>query len=92
MAAPSATCSQHELREAVGICVRCRAAMCAECITKIDGINHCRRCLEDLQAPKAKAVARRPRLPAIIPMLFGLAVLCALSVWMLDALMPGAAP
>ena len=40
-----ATCANHSTREAIGICIECRSRICAECTTKVDGINHCVRCL-----------------------------------------------
>lgn len=43
-------CLQHPDREALGICVVCRRFYCSECITKIDGINHCKSCLGALQS------------------------------------------
>jgi len=54
---PVAACQSHADREAIGVCVACRARICAECSTKVDGINHCVRCLAALAAP---APARAP--------------------------------
>ena len=42
------TCSYHEDRPAVGICMRCRRAICAACCTRLDGVNHCHQCLKEL--------------------------------------------
>jgi hypothetical protein len=39
-------CPFHPDREGVGICVSCRRIVCADCATKLDGINHCKGCLE----------------------------------------------
>ncbi len=91
MAAPSANCSQHALRDATGICVRCRAAMCSECITKIDGINHCRRCLDELVAERPASAGRDHGrgVTAPLALLFGGALLYTLAWLMLDVLMPG---
>ena len=41
-------CSYHDDRPAVGICMRCRRAICAACTTRLDGVNHCHRCLKEL--------------------------------------------
>jgi hypothetical protein len=41
-------CRNHPAREAIGVCVKCRARVCAECSTKLDGINHCVECLAKL--------------------------------------------
>jgi hypothetical protein len=51
----------------VGACTACRATLCEECATRVDGILHCRACLA--------RVAARPRtrggrsLPALAPAL-----------------------
>ena len=42
-------CKYHPEREGIGICVRCRTVICSECSTKIDGINNCHYCLEQLK-------------------------------------------
>lgn len=41
----AAPCQNHPAREALGICVSCRAQVCSECVTKVDGINYCVKCL-----------------------------------------------
>jgi hypothetical protein len=43
-------CRFHEDRPAIGICMRCRAAICAVCRTRVDGVNHCHACLKALGA------------------------------------------
>ena len=45
---PAASCQNHADREAIGICVACRARVCTECVTKVDGINYCVGCLARL--------------------------------------------
>jgi hypothetical protein len=47
-----AVCHYHPERPGIGVCVRCRRVICADCCTRLDGINHCHACL--------KALARRP--------------------------------
>lgn len=44
------TCFFHGERPAVGICMRCRTAVCAACCTRLEGINHCHACLKALGA------------------------------------------
>lgn len=46
--APEDACKHHPSRAASGICVRCRARFCPECMTKLDGINYCVQCLAAL--------------------------------------------
>jgi hypothetical protein len=51
-----AVCYYHPDRPAIGVCVRCRTAICAACSTRLEGINHCHRCLSQLAA-RAEAKA-----------------------------------
>lgn len=60
MAIAAAACGNHPDREAIGVCVKCRARVCVECSTKIDGINHCVTCLAAL-AGDPRAVSAAPR-------------------------------
>jgi hypothetical protein len=48
-------CHYHEDRPAVGICMRCRRAICAGCTTRLDGVNHCHQCLKKLSRAAAEA-------------------------------------
>lgn len=41
-------CHFHGDRPAVGICMRCRVAICAACCTRLEGVNHCHACLKVL--------------------------------------------
>jgi hypothetical protein len=43
-------CQNHPEREGIGVCVRCRRVVCAECSTKIDRMNFCTGCLAALTA------------------------------------------
>ena len=45
MTALAAACTNHPMRKAIGICIRCRCCLCDECTTKLAGINHCVTCL-----------------------------------------------
>jgi hypothetical protein len=57
--APS--CVNHPSTPPRGLCVHCRGAFCAECLTKVDGINHCARCYaEAAQAARERAAWRAP--------------------------------
>lgn len=57
-----ATCHNHPERHAIGLCVECRRAVCGECVTKVDGVNHCSACLSLVarQDQEAQERARRP--------------------------------
>lgn len=54
-------CRNHLDRDGVGVCVPCRRVVCAECSTRLDGINHCRECLERKlgRARRAPGAVRR---------------------------------
>jgi hypothetical protein len=53
----AASCRNHPEREALGICVECRTRVCAECVTKVEGINYCVACLAKLAAAGDKREA-----------------------------------
>ena len=57
----AAACAFHAEREALGVCVACRSRVCAECTTKVEGINYCVRCLaQRAQMEAMPSVAARP--------------------------------
>ena len=86
----SATCTRHTLREAVGVCVRCSTALCGDCITKIDGINHCQSCLAELgHRPAVPTRAPRRHMPAALSLGLGLVSLTLLAWLMIEVMMPG---
>jgi hypothetical protein len=58
---PSVRCVHHPQREGVGICVQCRQVICAECSTRVDGMNYCVRCLEQAAARPRAATPAGPR-------------------------------
>jgi len=85
-------CANHESREAIGVCVRCRRRVCSECTTKIDGINHCVGCFAELakeHAQPARTIHMDGPWGRTIAgaMGFGFAVLLAWGV--LELLLPG---
>ncbi len=38
-------CAHHPDRRPVGVCRICGSPVCSECLTRLDGILHCRDCL-----------------------------------------------
>jgi hypothetical protein len=64
--------------------------LCSDCITKIDGINHCRACLEAL-SPSAPVAPRTTLGELPVRLLFGAGVMTLwLLTWLsLSALLPG---
>lgn len=66
------SCGNHPSRPAAGVCVVCGGAHCDPCLTKVDGINHCARCLD---GPARRGTAdRRRREPGAARRLGGLLV------------------
>jgi hypothetical protein len=47
-------CAYHGDRPGVGVCMRCKAVICAACCTRLDGINHCHACLKVLANRREK--------------------------------------
>jgi len=56
-----AYCINHPDTPGVGVCVRCRHVICAACTTRLDGVNHCQQCLEEL-AVRPEPVTESSRL------------------------------
>ena len=70
-------CLAHPERPGIGVCTRCRATLCEECATRVEGILRCRECLAQ---HAARAAGRGWRsLSALAPALL-LAPLTALAV------------
>ena len=64
-----AVCKYHPDRAGVGVCMRCRAVICADCRTRVDGINHCHACLRALgRSPERQSRVRLPE--AVTALLF----------------------
>jgi predicted amidophosphoribosyltransferase len=85
-------CANHEGREAIGVCVRCRRRVCSECTTKIDGINHCVNCFAELAKEHAQdAKVSRADGPTASAVFVGLGfvVASALAWGVLELLSPG---
>jgi hypothetical protein len=49
-----AACDYHPEATAVGVCMRCEARICSACCTRLEGINHCHRCLAELGRRSSK--------------------------------------
>jgi hypothetical protein len=73
-----AVCRYHPDRPGIGVCMRCRVVLCADCSTRVDGVNHCHSCL--------KALGRRPASRPTGAALGALAALVVLSTaWLFFA-------
>ena len=93
MLAHAASCRNHPEREALGICIECRTRVCAECVTKVDGINYCVSCLAALVAAGGtrEASVSRPAPPWLAWLsASALFLLAALLAWgLVEVAMPG---
>ena len=89
----AAACQNHSDREAIGVCVECRARVCSECVTKVDGINHCVGCyarLADLGARRRTAQTRATHPALAYLAAAGLLAVATLLTWgLLEAALPG---
>jgi hypothetical protein len=70
-------CRHHPERPAVAVCVRCREAVCADCTTKLEGINYCAPCL------RRRADAARPPKVSSRPAVVALGLVFALGLYWL---------
>ena len=88
----AAPCQNHPDREALGICIQCRAQVCSECVTKVDGINYCVRCLASMSSTGSIGATEGKGLSGTV---VGLLVVCfsvllVLMTWgMLEVVLPG---
>ena len=93
VATAAAACRNHPEREAIGICVECRARVCSECVTKVDGINYCVSCLATLaNAGRDREALERKPTPWLVSAFaaFGLFALLVLMTWgLLEVAFPG---
>ena len=76
----AAACAFHAEREALGVCVVCRSRVCAECTTKVEGINYCVRCLA--HRAQAEAAPERSQRPASRLSLGMSAITWAVVLWL----------
>jgi hypothetical protein len=66
-------CRFHADRPAVGVCMRCRRPICAACVTRLDGVNHCHVCLKALGRREAAPARSRSAAPTAALMIGALA-------------------
>ena len=83
-------CRYHPDRPGVGVCMRCRAPVCAACTTRLDGVNHCHACLKQLGAhgdePRSTAEWWPP--VAVLLASLGMVVLCVAFLLLQGRLAP----
>ena len=75
------------------MCVECRARICSECVTKVDGINHCVSCYAKVadRGAARRAPKRTPsgRALEVVGAASWLATLALLTWALLEATLPG---
>jgi hypothetical protein len=90
----AAACRNHLDREAIGVCIECRARVCGECVTKVDGINYCVTCLAKLtrrDTPAKDGAVSRPS--AGVAAMVGWVATATLLLWgLLEVALPGSHP
>lgn len=82
-------CANHPRREGVGICVGCRAVVCVECATKIDGMNYCIACLRSAAPRTAAPDDHRKEVLLGIPLLIGVFLAAALVFSVMGVVLAG---
>ncbi len=76
-----AHCRFHPDAPGIGICVRCRTVICADCCTRLQGINHCHECLRALaRGPTTPRAGAGSVLAALGLLVLGSALLFGLSL------------
>jgi hypothetical protein len=75
-----AVCRYHPDRPGIGVCMRCRAVICAACTTRVDGVNHCHACLKALGRRTEPRRAAAGAVTAGAACLLGVAWLCFVAV------------
>ena len=76
----------------MGICVRCGTLVCAECVTQVEGVNHCVACLAAAGAARASVPPAGAKVvpPSGWTGLVVATVALALALWgILEATLPG---
>ncbi len=84
-----AACQNHIDREAIGICIKCRARICSECVTQIEGVNHCVSCFGTAGA-KQQATPQSASFALSVALASVSAVVLVAVVWIvLEVAFPG---
>ena len=79
-----AFCTYHRDRPGIGICMRCRAVICAECSTRLEGINYCHACLKALGRKTDSSGGRFASLMAAVLILGATWLLFTGMFWLIE--------
>jgi hypothetical protein len=80
-----AECFYHPDRPGVGVCMRCRRVICGGCCTRLDGVNHCFSCLEELGRPVESRGSMAGETAIRLAAVLGGIVLLSLAFWIVQA-------
>ena len=75
-------CRYHRDRPAVGLCMRCKAPVCGECTTRLEGVNHCHVCLKALGGRQEEKRASGESWPVVALTLAGLGVAAMFGIFL----------
>ena len=78
-----AVCYFHGYRPGVGVCMRCKAPVCTECTTRLDGVNHCHMCLKALGSRREEKRSSGEWWPPVAIILGGLGVTALFGLMLL---------
>jgi hypothetical protein len=76
-------CRYHPDRPGVGVCMRCRAPVCADCTTRLEGVNHCHACLRALGAGRDEPRVTAEWWPPVAVLLSGVGTAALLVAFLL---------
>ena len=80
-----AVCKYHGERAGIGVCMHCRSVICAECTTRLEGINFCHACLRDLgRKSEAASAPRRLRWLTAALLLGGAWIFFTALFWLVE--------
>jgi len=65
MAIKKSMCVNHADRPAIGVCVKTKTPICAECSTRYEGVNYSREGLRLLQQERAASAVQAASLPRL---------------------------
>jgi hypothetical protein len=78
-------CYYHEDRPAIGICMHCRVPICAACTTRLQGVNHCHKCLAALAARKDDGKSAFEPMLAVSVLVIGVGLLLLFGAcWLVE--------
>ena len=81
-----AGCAYHNDRPGIGVCMRCRSVVCAECTTRLEGINYCHACLGALGRKTDLSLGRLSQVLTAVVVLGGTWLFFAGLFWLVEGI------